>query len=120
MDTLKKVLFQFKLFDIVPDFAESRLDHIIITNSKINNGLNAYFSFRKSKNMLITTKQPILSNLFGLRGEKVRPHLVVGVETLFLEPQLDFQIDEGLFPFFGPKKMVSFNLRNEREKERDR
>jgi len=60
--------------------------------------------------MFIATKQPILSNLFGLRREKVRPHLVVGVETLFLEPQLDLKIVEGHLLFFRPERIKKFYL----------
>jgi hypothetical protein len=58
--------------------------------------------------MFSSIKQPILSNLFSLRREEVRPHLVVGVETLLLEPQLDLQIGEGHLSFFRPENMKKF------------
>jgi hypothetical protein len=54
-----------------------------------------------------------------LRRKEVRPHLVVGVETLLLEPQLDLQIVEGLLFFFSPERIKKFYLMC-REKERGR
>ncbi len=64
--------------------------------------LKSYCVTTNKQNMLTPTKQSIQSNLFSLRREEVRPHLVVRVETLFLEPQLDLQIVEGLLLFLGP------------------
>ena len=60
-----------------------------------------------------------------MRREEVRPHLVVGVETLLLEPQLDLQIFEGDLPFFRPERikkfyLVSREIEGEREGERER
>ena len=58
-----------------------------------------------------------------MRREEVGPHLVVGVETLLLEPQLDLQIVEGLLLFFRPKRIKKFYLvcrEIEGEKERER
>ena len=58
-----------------------------------------------------------------MRREEVRPHLVVGVETLLLEPQLDLQIVEGLLLFFRPERIKKFYLvcrEIEGEKERER